>query len=76
MAAFGLTTASSYAASGLIDWRLASLVVAGGVAGTMIGARASPKLWQRKGVLNGTFAAVVIAVGIYVAARGALTLAA
>lgn len=76
VAAFGLTTAGSYAASGLIDWRLSSLMVAGGVAGSMIGARANAKLWQRKGVLNGTFATVVIAVGIYVVAKGAITLAA
>jgi len=74
--AFGLTTAGSYAASGLIDWRLASLVIAGGVAGSSIGARANAKLGQQKGLLNGTFAAVVITVGVYVVSRGVITLSA
>ena len=33
---FGLATATSYTSSGLVDWRLAALVVAGGIAGTLM----------------------------------------
>jgi hypothetical protein len=68
--ALGLTTAGSYAASDLVDWSLALLVVGGGIAGSLIGARANARLWPHKRVLNGIFASVVIAVGLYVAGRG------
>ena len=37
--AFGLTTAASYAWSGLISWELAGLFIAGGIAGGLIGTR-------------------------------------
>ncbi len=37
--AFGLTTAASYAWSGLVSWALAGLFVAGGIAGGLIGTR-------------------------------------
>ncbi|MEA2818693.1 MAG: uncharacterized protein QOJ86_697, partial [Bradyrhizobium sp.] len=39
--AFGLTTAASYAWSGLISWQLAGLFVAGGLAGGLIGTRSA-----------------------------------
>src|SRR6266436_4275207 len=39
--AFGLTTAASYAWSGLISWVLAGLFVAGGIAGGLIGTRSA-----------------------------------
>ena len=35
--AFGLTTATSYAISGLIDWLLAAVFVGGGIVGSFIG---------------------------------------
>lgn len=35
--AFGAATALSYSASGMVDWRLALLVIAGGIIGTLIG---------------------------------------
>lgn len=70
VAAFGLTTAGSYAASGLVDWRLALLVVGGGIVGSLIGARTNARLWPHKRALNGIFASVVISVGIYVAVKG------
>ena len=37
--ALGLTTAASYAWSGLIDWPLAGLFIAGGILGGLIGIR-------------------------------------
>lgn len=67
--AFGLTTALSYAFSGLVDWPLAALFVAGGVLGGLVGARGAGALAQYKGALNVAFAGLVIVVAIYMAAR-------
>jgi uncharacterized membrane protein YfcA len=68
--AFGLTTAGSYAASGLVDWQLAALVIAGGTAGILLGTKVNTKLAGRRKALAGIFAAVVIAVGLYMIAGG------
>jgi uncharacterized membrane protein YfcA len=67
--AFGLTTAASYAYSGLISWKLAGLFVAGGIAGGLIGTRAARHLADRRGALNIVFAVVIIAVALYMLAR-------
>jgi uncharacterized membrane protein YfcA len=67
--AFGLTTATSYAWSGLISWGLAGLFVAGGIAGGLIGTRLARLLSARRGALNTVFAAVIIAVALYMLAR-------
>ena len=67
--AFGLTTAASYAWSGLISWGLAGLFVAGGIAGGLIGTRSARLLSARRGALNIVFAAVIIVVAIYMLAR-------
>jgi uncharacterized protein len=67
--AFGLTTAASYAYSGLISWRLAGLFVAGGIAGGLIGTRSARRLAARRGALNMVFAAVIIAVALYMLVR-------
>jgi len=68
--AFGLTTALSYAWSGLVDWRLASLFIVGGALGGLVGIRLARHLAGRsKHVLALTFSGVVIAVGLYVIAR-------
>jgi uncharacterized membrane protein YfcA len=67
--AFGLTTAASYAWSGLISWGLAGLFIAGGVAGGLIGTRFARHLSARRGALNNVFAAVIIAVALYMLAR-------
>jgi uncharacterized membrane protein YfcA len=69
VAAFGLTTAASYAWSGLIAWELAGLFIAGGVAGGLIGTRSARQLAARRGALNTVFAAVIIAVALYMLAR-------
>jgi uncharacterized membrane protein YfcA len=68
--AFGLTTAASYAASGLVDWRLAALVITGGIAGSLLGARANAALGARKRALAVVFAAVIIGAGVYVTGAG------
>src|SRR6266436_2307840 len=67
--AFGLTTAASYAWSGLVSWGLAALFVAGGIAGGLAGTRMARHLSERRGALNIVFAAVIIAVALYMLAR-------
>jgi uncharacterized membrane protein YfcA len=64
--AFGLTAATSYALSGLVDWRIAFLFVAGGIAGGVIGIRLSHALAGYRHALSLTFAGVVVSVGVYV----------
>ncbi len=67
--AFGLTTAASYAGSGLVAWHLAGLFIIGGIAGGLLGTRAARYLAARRGALNTVFAAVIIAVALYMLAR-------
>ena len=66
VSALGLTTATSYALSGLVDWGVTALLIAGGIAGSVAGIRLGRALANRKGALEKGFAAVVIAVGGYV----------
>lgn len=63
--AFGATTAASYAAEGLIDWRIALLFVGGGLIGGAFGARFANHLAKQRGVLRRLFAGVVFAVAAY-----------
>jgi uncharacterized membrane protein YfcA len=72
--AFGIASASSYAWSGLVDWPVALLLVAGGAAGAVAGTRLNAVLSQRRDTLARVFAWFVIAAGLYVTGRGALTL--
>jgi uncharacterized membrane protein YfcA len=67
--AFGITTAANYAWSGLVDWRLAALFVAGGVLGGLVGARTAKSLSGRKGALNTIFAAIIVVVALYMLVR-------
>src|SRR6202521_5697293 len=67
--AFGLTTAASYAWSGLISWELAGAFIAGGIAGGLIGTRLARRLSVQGGALNTVFAAVIIAVALYMLVR-------
>jgi hypothetical protein len=67
--AFGSTTATSYAASGLVDWRIAALFVIGGAAGGVLGIRLAQRLASHKRALSLTFSGVVTFVGIYIVAR-------
>ncbi|TKD50433.1 sulfite exporter TauE/SafE family protein [Sphingomonas baiyangensis] len=66
--ALGLTTATSYAVSGLVDWRLTALLVMGGIAGAALGIVAGRSIAGSKRVLERGFAALVIAIGVYVVA--------
>ena len=67
--AFGLTTAINYAASGLVDWALAALFITGGVLGGVVGARSARALAECRGALNTVFAALIVAVAIYMLVR-------
>jgi uncharacterized membrane protein YfcA len=67
--AFGLTTAASYAFSGLVDWTLAAIFIAGGVMGGLAGGKLATLLAAKRGALNGVFAAVIFAVAIYMLVR-------
>lgn len=68
VSALGLTTATSYAMSGLVNWGVTALLVAGGVGGTFAGIALGKVLGTRKGLLESGFATVVVAVGGYVIA--------
>ena len=70
VAAFGLATAGSYATAGLVDWRLALLVIGGGVVGAIAGTRLNAVVAARKTLLNRLFGGGVIAVGGTIVARG------
>ena len=67
--AFGLSTAASYAWSGLVSWQLAGLFIAGGVAGGLIGTRLARSLSAQRGALNIVFASVIILVALYMLTR-------
>ena len=67
--AFGLSTAASYAWSGLISWGLAGLFIAGGLAGGLIGTRLARSLSAERGMLNIVFASVIILVALYMLMR-------
>ncbi len=66
--AFGTTAAISYGFSGLVDWRLAAMFVAGGAAGGVLGLALARRLAGYKHALSTIFAGAVATVGGYVAA--------
>jgi uncharacterized membrane protein YfcA len=71
--AFGIASASSYAWSGLVDWPIAALLIAGGAAGAVAGTKANAILARRKGAVTRLFAWFVVGAGLYVGVRGMLT---
>jgi len=68
---FGATTAANYALSGLVDWWIALLLLAGGAVGGIAGAATARHLSGRRGMLATAFAVIVGAAGLYVVWRGA-----
>lgn len=64
--ALGATTATSYALSGLVDWTLAGVLVAGGIVGAGLGIALGKRLAAHKRAMEVGFAAVVVLVGAYV----------
>jgi len=67
--AFGLSTAASYAWSGLVSWQLAGLFIAGGLAGGLIGTGLARSLSAQRGALNIVFASVIVLVALYMLTR-------
>ena len=63
--AFGVTTAVNYAASGLVDWRVAIEFIAGGVVGGWLGAMGARRLAKKRGALNLVFAGMIVLVAAY-----------
>lgn len=73
--AFGLATAGNYAFSGLVDWVLAGVFIAGGVAGGLAGTRLSQRL-SDGGQLKTVFALLIFAVAVYMLWRSGSALGA
>ena len=69
VAAFGLTTALSYAVSGLVDWTVAAEFIAGGTIGGLIGLRLAMYLAEYRSALSRIFSAVIFVVAAYVIYR-------
>lgn len=61
---FGLTTAANYALSGLVDWGLALVFIAGGFLGSFLGTRAAKRL-SGAGHLTTVFAGLIFVVAAY-----------
>jgi uncharacterized protein len=70
--AFGLSTAASYAWSGLVSWELAGLFIAGGFTGGLVGTHLAQSLSAQRGVLNVLFAVVIVVVALYMLTRNLL----
>ena len=64
VSAFGLTTAANYAVSGLVDWWLAGIFVAGGLIGSVAGSALARRL-SSTDALRRIFAGIVLVVGSY-----------
>jgi uncharacterized membrane protein YfcA len=69
VALFGAATSANYALSGLVDWRLAGLLLLGGAVGGVIGLFAAKALSTRVRVARSLFALLILAVAAYVAWR-------
>jgi uncharacterized protein len=69
---FGLTAALNYAFSGLVDWPIALEFIAGGVAGGWLGTLGAQKLSRKRGALTVLFAAVIVAVALFMLAKSLL----
>jgi uncharacterized membrane protein YfcA len=70
--AFGATAALNYAASGLVDWRLAVMFIGGRVVGGLVGGRIAHSVGGKRGALNSIFAGVILLVAIYMLTRSVL----
>ena len=62
----------NYSISGLVDWKIAGLFIAGGLIGGIFGMRAAMRLAKNRGTLTYIFAGVVFAVAAYMVARTGL----
>lgn len=67
--AFGLATALNYAASGLVDWKIALEYIVGGIAGGWAGAHLAVHLSRERMTLHRVFGGVLVVVALYMLAR-------
>lgn len=67
VALFGAATSTNYALSGLVDWRLAGLLLIGGAVGGVLGLSTSRILKTRAVMARRLFASGVVAMAIYIA---------
>jgi uncharacterized membrane protein YfcA len=65
---FGATTAITYALAGKVNWLIALEYFVGGALGGWLGAWLAVRLGRRKQTLTRIFAAVVLAVAVYMLA--------
>jgi uncharacterized protein len=72
VAAFGFTAALNYAVSGLVAWPVALEFIAGGIAGGWLGMLGAQKLSKKRGALAVLFAAVIVAVAVFMLAKSLL----
>ncbi len=68
--ALGATTAISYALAGQVDWWLVAELIAGGALGSIFGVAIGKRMSGHRRVMELGFAAIVVAVGLYVTRRG------
>src|SRR5271154_3405414 len=66
---FGTTTALNYAASGLVDWPVALLFMAGGIGGGWIGARLAKRLSAQRQTLTRLLGCMLVVVSGYMLYR-------
>lgn len=67
---FSAMTGVNYAISGLVDWHIVALFLAGGILGGLIGSSLATRLSREHRVLSLIFAAIIGVVGCYVVYRG------
>jgi uncharacterized membrane protein YfcA len=67
---FGAATAANYALSGWVDWPLFAVLLAGGAGGSALGLPVARRLADRAATARRMFALLILAVAVYVAARG------
>jgi uncharacterized membrane protein YfcA len=63
--AFGISTSSTYALAGLVDWTVAAFFVVGGFAGGVAGSRAASLLAGKRRIMTTGFAILIFAVALY-----------
>jgi uncharacterized membrane protein YfcA len=71
---FGAATSINYAVSGLVDWRLAGLLLLGGALGGIAGLAIAKRLATRALLARRGFAVLVLVVAAYVAWRAVAAL--
>lgn len=69
VAIFGATAAASYAWSGLVDWWLAAVLIAGGAFGGLAGAHLGRHLAAHKSALSILLSSIIVATAIYILTR-------